>query len=703
MKVGRIRLKNRIKRGMIALALIIGVGIGINGQIVRAAEGTDDSIETNVTLQMENWNYMYNERTDGSIEVIIVEYTGEYPDPIVPGTINGYPVTTITNRAFFQCTILEQVELPRSVVQIDQEAFSGCENLTSVSIAFDGADPVLEEGVEYSIEVNAFAGCTKLTSVKLPEKITRIGKSAFRGCDSLESIEIPAGVTKIDSDVFFECSSLYEVILPESVNELQARVFYGCSGLRSVVLSPNITAIEASTFNKCSALESIVIPSGVETIGFEAFRDCSNMNVAVIPSSVMEIKPDSFFACDKLTIYAEKDSIAMYFADNVNHHVNGIPVKHATVPVSENPAGWVYMEQDEEVEIVGYNGTLAEIEIPDKINGKPVTSIAGRIFKEKAIISLTLSDSVTSIGDDICNGCTSLNHLILSDQLSTIGDNAFEGCTSLEEVIIPSKVTYVGSYAFAGCSKLTSASFAEGDTVGDIEIGFYAFQDCDLQDFVVPAGVKDILEHTFYGNNNMKSIVLLEGIEWIDTSAFTNCEKLTIYTTAGTVAEAYAKKYDIPVVFIDGSGGNTGGTTGGSGGNTGGTTGGSGGNTGGTTGGSGGNTGGTTTKEPAKTVKAPSVAKVKSFKATAKKKALKLRWKKVSGAAGYQIHISTKKNFKGAKKITVKKKKITYTASKLKSKKKYYVRIRAYKSYKDANGKSHKVYGKWKKISKKTK
>lgn len=105
-----------------------------------------------------------------------------------------------------------------------------------------------------------------------------------------------------------------------------------------------------------------------------------------------------------------------------------------------------------------------------------------------------------------------------------------------------------------------------------------------------------------------------------------------------------------------------------------------------------------------KAIKAiPAVEKIKKFKVTAKKKALVLSWEKATEANGYQIQVSTKKNFKGAKTISVKKSKTKYTAKKLKSKKTYYARIRAYQTYKDIDGKTQKVYGKWVTIKKKTK
>lgn len=91
----------------------------------------------------------------------------------------------------------------------------------------------------------------------------------------------------------------------------------------------------------------------------------------------------------------------------------------------------------------------------------------------------------------------------------------------------------------------------------------------------------------------------------------------------------------------------------------------------------------------------PNVAKVKKFKVRAKKRGVVLTWKKDSKISGYQIQVSTKKNFKGAKKIFIKKGKKKYKISKLKTGKKYYVRIRAYQFYQASDGVRKRAYGKW--------
>ncbi len=108
------------------------------------------------------------------------------------------------------------------------------------------------------------------------------------------------------------------------------------------------------------------------------------------------------------------------------------------------------------------------------------------------------------------------------------------------------------------------------------------------------------------------------------------------------------------------------------------------------------------TDEKAKVV-VPSVAKVKGFKVTAGKKKLTLKWTKLKNISGYEIQYSTNKGFKSAKKGTAKSGVKKCIISKLKARKKYYVRIRGYKTYKTATGKSKKAYGKWVSLSKKTK
>ena len=110
------------------------------------------------------------------------------------------------------------------------------------------------EDVTYSVTSIgelAFSGCTNLTAITLPESVTSIGVGAFGGCYSLTAITIPEGVTSIEYMVFYGCTSLITITIPEGV-----------------------TSIEDSAFRYCRSLTAITIPEGVTSIGSLAFEDC---------------------------------------------------------------------------------------------------------------------------------------------------------------------------------------------------------------------------------------------------------------------------------------------------------------------------------------------------------------------------------------------------------------------------------------------
>lgn len=218
---------------------------------------------------------------------------------VIPPTIVyeevEYNVVGIGVGAFSGCTDLTSITIPECVVYIGGEAFSGCSSLTSITIP---------ECVVY-IRDFAFSGCSSLTSITIPQNVTNIMDGTFQFCSNLTSISIPEGVTSVGYNAFKECRSLTSIILPESVTSIGNSAFYGCHSLTSVTLPTSMTgSIEDYTFFDCIGLTSISIPEGVTSIGYNAFAECMNLTSVVIPTSVSSIGEGAFYNCNSLTSIA---------------------------------------------------------------------------------------------------------------------------------------------------------------------------------------------------------------------------------------------------------------------------------------------------------------------------------------------------------------------------------------------------------------
>ena len=126
------------------------------------------------------------------------------------------------------------------------------------------------------------------------------------------------------------------------------------------------------------------------------------------------------------------------------------------------------------VTITGYTGSGGGVAIPDTINGYPVTTIGDGAFAGSALTSVTIPNSVTSIGQQAFNQCTSLRSVMMGNGVTNIGIFAFYYCGSLTNVIIPNSITSIGASAFDYCSSLTSEIIPNSVT----SIGSSAFSYC---------------------------------------------------------------------------------------------------------------------------------------------------------------------------------------------------------------------------------
>ena len=213
-------------------------------------------------------------RDDGS-NVTIIGYIGEPTSVLIPGRINGNPVTAIDHIAFLDCTSLTSIVIPSGVTHIGNMAFSGCTSLTSIVIPY---------GVT-TISVGTFLYCTSLTSIEIPNSVTFIAWSAFSDCTSLTSITIPSSVTHIGDSAFMNCTSLTSIAIPNSITYIESHTFWNCTSLTSITIPSSVRSIRNSAFRDCNNLYDVVFESTTPpTTSANAFNGVKSGARAIVPN-----------------------------------------------------------------------------------------------------------------------------------------------------------------------------------------------------------------------------------------------------------------------------------------------------------------------------------------------------------------------------------------------------------------------------------
>ena len=210
----------------------------------------------------------------------------------------------IDSSAFENCTSLTQITLPDTVTAMGTSVFSGCSSLTEVHLP-NTWEKLME---------STFYNCKKLAVVNFPSTLKNIQKNAFYGCETLTEAVLPSGLEKIENSAFQNCSALKKVVVPDTVTVIGSSAFYGCESLTEVTLGSSLKAINSQTFYDCTVLPSIIIPYNVESIGDSAFVNCTKLTQITIPRKTTSIASNAFSYPKKMTIYAPTGSYAQEYA-----------------------------------------------------------------------------------------------------------------------------------------------------------------------------------------------------------------------------------------------------------------------------------------------------------------------------------------------------------------------------------------------------
>lgn len=373
--------------------------------------------------------------SSGGAECILpstIYYTGDddVPEP-TPYTVTelrfspyGNSVTSVNNN-------YTALVLPDTLTDIGG-SLSGFKNVTEITIpgsvkVFNATLQYMkqlrtltfEEGVEEIASGSVVSGCKSLTTIHLPSSLQKLsGTGTFSGASALTDITLPEGIAITEGSTFSECTSLESIELPSSITTIPSYMFAGCSALERVTAKGTITAIGNGAFKSDTALTEIPDLSQVTSIGDRAFYGCSALEMVDL-HSVTTMEYAAFQGCDALSGEIDLSNLEVIPGHAFCYDPNITSV--VTCPTLRSIGDWAFI----------WAG-ISTISLPETLN-----SIGSYTFYKASLSgTVALPDSLTQLGASAFSGCEEVNAIQIGSGLKDIPANAFAGCTNLKTITV---------------------------------------------------------------------------------------------------------------------------------------------------------------------------------------------------------------------------------------------------------------------------
>lgn len=480
----------------------------------------------------------------------------------------------------FSASAITSVVIPASVTVIRQDAFSYCDNLTSVTFE-DGSNLTEIEGF-------AFNYCEQLQEFVIPENVTSIGSGNFFGCKALQSITIPANVETIGGSTFSYCTNLKTVKFAKGskLTTISANLF-AYSGIESVTIPAGVIVIEGEAFEGCSNLTEVVFENGsqLQRILVRAFCNCTALSSITLPTTLTMIGANVFSGC--------ADNIEISFFGGDEWTISGVPaskteivnkikagqavdIKYMGVDVFVNIGGTdevVTMNSDETILSYMYNDNYLPYVTTGQLYSDAGCTVAVNMSSkpqngDKFYAKQATLDSLSFTWDAKLQGFTAVQNgdtsrvIVIPEKyndgtnngyVKKIGKDAF-AISPINSVTIPSSVVEIGDNAFNDCINLTTVKFESGSQLK--KIGNMAFLNCSMTSMVIPDSVTSIGEYAFK-DCSLVSVQLPAGLTEITYGVFKNCQNLAEVEIPAKVIRicsmAFANSGLYRVTFAEGS------------------------------------------------------------------------------------------------------------------------------------------------------
>lgn len=339
--------------------------------------------------------------------------TSDYTTLVLPDTLTDMGGYLSSFKNVTEITIPGSVKVFKAILQ----------NMTELKTL------TFEEGVEEIASGSVVSGCKNLTTIHLPSSLQKLsGTDTFSGASALTDITLPEGIAITEGSTFSECTSLESIELPASITTIPSHMFAGCSALERVTAKGTITAIDNGAFGSVTdwknhetadtALTEIPDLSQVTSIGDRAFYGCSALETVDL-HSVTTMGYAAFQGCKALSGKIDLSNLeeipghAFCYDPNITSVI--------TCSTLSSIGDWAFIWAD-----------ISTISLPETLN-----SIGTYTFYKASLSgTVALPDSLTQLGASAFSGCKEVEAIQIGSGLTDIPPNAFAGCTNLKTITV---------------------------------------------------------------------------------------------------------------------------------------------------------------------------------------------------------------------------------------------------------------------------
>ncbi len=417
--------------------------------------------------------------------------------------------------AFKDNTTMEEVIIPKTVMNINESAFINCAALKKVYFVSREKQEIADADIKL-IYRNAFNGCISLETLDLSNvKVVTMGVNSFYGCSSLKEIIKPQAIGTAFDRAFYGCKSLTSLDLT-GMHVAGEEVFAECEKLSSITTG-EFTAIGNGMFKNCTQLAYIQLNNSV--IGDKAFYGCAKLKKVSLNQNDTEyvIGAEAFRYSGLAKIEYIKGCKVRKIGDYAFADTN---ISSFTVPsgVTEwgenvlfgNSITEIILPSDFALEQIKLSGAMFGGYTNIKLNGNDYVIEKNILYNKDKTVLLALLDEEDEV--------------IVENSVTAIYDYAFADAY-IGKITIPSSVKSIGKGAFKN-SKLNSITFESGSKISEIEAE--AFYGTYLSTIKLPDSVTEIGAYAFANCNFLSEISLGKNVKIIGDSAFRNCKVLEI-------------------------------------------------------------------------------------------------------------------------------------------------------------------------------